>query len=678
METVVKKIEQKKHLGQYFSGNSIASLLANLAGFTNAKTIIDPMCGTGDMLAACNPSKYSNKSYFGIEIDDDVWNLSLQRFQTNQNVNLIHGNSFHPKILRALSTIQYDLVITNPPYVRYQTIATNKINTPEYLNTSEIKQNLIISLSNFKHLDTKDKEQLKLLISNYSGLSDLAVPSWILCALITKVGGHIAMVVPQTWLTREYATVIHYLLLRWFRIEYIVEDGNSVWFPKAQIKTTLIVAKRIKRKESILSWKNESFTYCKVFSEAINDTSLVGRIFPGNSNPEKSFTKIIKKPSFKHHLFTKSNISLALFAKDLKLKAATLRWYKSLEPRYSKVSIRFNSVRVPSDLSEWLENHTPALQSLSDLGVNVSQGLRTGANIFFYLDIVKHTKQGMLSLPQKPFEQKPILIPSQFYKEVIRKQSDLDESYSVSNYKPRGIVLSLQHGICSEDISSLSRMTTKENNYQLVPSQLNKHIQEAALTNIGNESRPKYIPTLSAVRPNTKLWNPSKPDELPRYWYMLPEFTRRHYPDLFIPRVNSQHPLTRLNNKRYLIDANFSTVWISDANSKFNNYTLLAFFNSSWSIIAMEEYGTVMGGGALKLEANQIKKLPIPILNNISTSKLTLLGEQLTQNKNDYSKIINKIDIIILESLGFEQNCSEKLKSLNLLKNKILKQRTGK
>ena len=42
--------------------------------------------------------------------------------------------------------------------------------------------------------------------------------------------------------------------------------------------------------------------------------------------------------------------------------------------------------------------------------------------------------------------------------------------------------------------------------------------------------------------------------------------------------------------------------------SEHDIYSALALFNSSWFVVAMEEYGTVMGGGALKLECNSNKE----------------------------------------------------------------------
>ncbi|MDN5214724.1 N-6 DNA methylase [Fulvivirgaceae bacterium BMA12] len=680
MEVIAADISNKKHLGQYFSGNAIASLLAHLADYQKARSVIDPMSGTGDMIAACEPSTNPDKHYYGVEIDHDVIEQSIQRFQSNPNVKLLDGNVFKPNIIRQLASNSYDLVITNPPYVRYQTINDNKVNQPESLGTPEIKENLIASLPLFKHLDAKDRELFSVLISNYSGLADLAVPSWFLCALITKVGGKIAMVVPQTWLNRNYAGVIHYLLLKWFQIEYIVEDANSAWFQSAQVKTTLIVAKRIERKELISTWKKECLTYCSVFSAARNENSLIGKIFPSQPQPEKRFVKTINNGKHQNGLFATSKIRLADFANDLKKNTANQRWFRLVEPEQVETTLGTNSLKVPSKLRSWLENRTDQFQSLYDIGVNVSQGLRTGANIFFYMDIVESVGEGIIARPGKPFEPKSILIPSEFYREVIRKQSELDESFDTSAFVPKGIVLSLQSGICQEDLKALKGINiVVEHSYQVLPEELSKHICRATKLNIGTKDNPKFIPVLSAVAPNVKAWNPNRPKELPRYWYMLPPFTKRHCPDLFIPRVNGLHPFTRLNNGcKYLIDANFSTLWISDDSHKFNHYAILALLNSSWCIVAMEEYGTVMGGGALKLEATQIKKLPVPVLSAGSVEKLSTLGKRLAHTPNDTNKTLAQIDRIVIAALGFETELENKIANLISLKDQLLNQRNSK
>ena len=59
-----------------------------------------------------------------------------------------------------------------------------------------------------------------------------------------QAAAYLAMVVPETWLSRDYAAPIQYLLLKCFRVETVAIDTNASWFPEAPVKTCLIVAKR--------------------------------------------------------------------------------------------------------------------------------------------------------------------------------------------------------------------------------------------------------------------------------------------------------------------------------------------------------------------------------------------------------------------------------------------------
>lgn len=639
------------------------------------------MVGTGDMLKACEPDNNSNKSYFGVEIDPDVWNKCYQRFSDNQNVSVIKGNAFDLEIIKQLAKHHYDLVITNPPYVRYQTISDNKNNSSDNLDTSEIKSNLIASLDYFEHLDSQDKKLLELLISSYSGLSDLAVPSWILCALLTGIGGRMAMVVPQTWLNRDYAAVVQYLLFKWFQIESIVEDGHSTWFSDAQVKTTLIVAKRVKRKSTILQWGNKQFSYCTIFSKARVNGSLIGKLFPGIEFPERKFLSLIKSEEHQDTLFKVKHVDLANFAQALDFKLGSLKWYQKAEPVKSKSRIKRQTLKVPSHLRDWLGNNDPEFVSLNDIGLNVSQGLRTGANMFFYMSVLNKTNNGILAIPNSPFPQKQIAIPSDCFREVLRKQSELpDSSYTISNNKIQGVALVIRDYLGAKDVIECKKLGIyKQFGFKEIPEELSKHIQIAEKINVGTDEKPKNIPNLSAVETNVKKWSFTKPNDPPRFWYMLPPLSSRHLPDLFVPRVNGKNPITRLNpDSKYVIDANFSTIWLSEGLSEYDKFSALALFNSSWVVVAMEEYGTVMGGGALKLEATQIKKIPIPKLDQITIEKLSILGRSLIDKPTNHDDTIDRIDTILIEHLGISKNAKLKQVELKSLKHDLLKQRTSK
>jgi len=666
LKTAQIETSHKKSLGQFFSGPLIAKLLAELARHNSASTILDPMNGTGDMLLACQANSRISKEYFGIEIDKQVFKNSKKRF-SHPKTNLYQGNAFSKNIIEYISKIQYDLIITNPPYVRYQTISKNKNAIPEFLSTTEIKSNLITSLLHLEHLDKEDQKFFEILISNYSGLADLAVPSWILCALNAKVNGRIALVVPEAWLNRNYAGVIQYILLRWFKIEYIVEDGNSTWFQDAQVKTTLIVAKRIKRKSSIYSWKNEFFINSLVYSDAKNSKSLLGSAFPKSLNPEMRFKRSIDKGISIEGKFSVDRVSLANFAQDVIRGIEHSKWFKLLEPKNKENTTSGNALKAQSKLRNWMNEANTNLLSLKDYGVEVSQGLRTGANSFFYLDIVKKSRLGVLAQPSKELNSNNLFIPNHYFKYTVSRQAELDDSFSTNKFTAKRILLYLQNGISQSDLAKYQKFNFKVPiPYKELSTDISEHIEQVENLNIGSIKDPKFVPELSAVAPNNRPWNKSKPSVPPRFWYMLPDLSKRHLPELFIPRVNGNYPKTRINeNDKYVIDANFSTLWLIKESPEINKWTLLALLNSTWCKVSMEEHGTVMGGGALKLEATQIKRLPIPNISKKRLLELSRLGNLLPSANGNTAHVLKQIDEIVIQSLGFKDQINKKQKELS-------------
>jgi hypothetical protein len=100
--------------------------------------------------------------------------------------------------------------------------------------------------------------------------------------------------------------------------------------------------------------------------------------------------------------------------------------------------------------------------------------------------------------------------------------------------------------------------------------------------------------------------------------------------------------------------------------------SLLALLNSTWSRILVEECGTVMGGGALKIDAVQFKKAFYPRFSDEEIARLDTFGEELiATSKLAAETLISKIDNVLLKALGFGDSVLEKKKS-HL--NEILKQ----
>lgn len=683
---------RKKRLGQYFTGFRLARALAVLSDAKSAHSVIDPMGGIGDMLAACIECGGSSRTCVSIEIDPLANQLAKERFGQLASSPIFNlGSSFDKNVIENLSERTFDLVITNPPYVRYQSLSKAHEGDFRLPSAVEIRSNLLELVNTFQHLDNKDKELLSALISRYSGLSDLAVPSWFLCAMLTSVGGKLAMVVPEAWLTRDYAQIIQYLLLRWFRILFVVEDAQAVWFPDALVKTTLLVAERIERRSSAFDWGEEGYLHARIDGQAMNEHSIVGNLFPNDSNPDATFAERLKKLTLnkKDHseaLLTADWISLSQKAENLRRGVAAERWLHSVEgenltqlPPTVRVDDQPNRAVVPTALRHWLEQSSGVrLICLSQLGVGVSQGLRTGANQFFYTDVLGKDSRGLIIEPNPIFGIKRVHVPASCALPVLRRQSELAGEFRLNTAMLKGRVLALHGFALTEDMEAETKSSANVYKiYKHMPQQLAELVRTAARTNVGTELETEWIPQLSAVRTNTRSTHPNDLNSIPRFWYMLPPFTSRHRPDLFVARVNSGHPKTILNApERALIDANFSTLWV-DNSGQADSLALLALLNSSWCIAAMELTGSVMGGGALKLEATHIRRLPIPELDAVQIGRLSDLGGRLVST-NDAEGIRHDIDTLMIDALVGSTQLAKKRLQLNDIKNWRLKMRTKK
>ena len=115
----------RKRVGQYFTGTRLARSLASLARATAAESILDPMAGSGDMLVASNQIGARPKRIGAIELVAETATTCLARCcDLAPDVHVETGSAFDSRSWRMLDG-PWDLVITNPPYVRYQTASTS-------------------------------------------------------------------------------------------------------------------------------------------------------------------------------------------------------------------------------------------------------------------------------------------------------------------------------------------------------------------------------------------------------------------------------------------------------------------------------------------------------------------------------------------------------------------------
>lgn len=651
--------EQRKRLGQFFTGIPLGKLLANLALTPAAHTVLDPMAGHGDLLDAASEVAHERGQILsrldGIETDASTAELCRERlgsiFPESEATRhrVVSGDAFSLSAISSLPQRSYDVAITNPPYVRYQS----------YDGHQSVRGGLTSIIE--ATMDGHEKTLWLALANGYSGLADMSIPASMLAALLVAREGRIALVLPATWRNREYGDVLRYLLLRCFQLEYIVEDTQPGWFSTALVRTNLVVARRLPPDESGVPLGRRTpappARFVQIGPEAADATSLVGAAF-GTIRPEAEMTQWLAqdareaRPGLKVRPFCLESEWNAL-----RPRIARRAWFQSVEPDNTSLPLfsfgSQHSIVLP-DALRGLVSEKEELRSLSTLqgnGIRVGQGLRTGCNSFFYVDALDGASKGMMRVrSSSAFSHREVVVPNTALRPVLRRQSELaafEADRALSGY-----VLDLRQWILPEEAEIVARAAETYRALgqpipQIMPESLATFVREAAATAPSDQPH-KRVPELSAVRTNVRSHKPGTSP--PRFWYMLPDFMPRHLPAAFVPRINHGAPwIECVKGSDILIDANFSTFWTTDG--RWTPFALKALLNSAWCQLFMEALGTPMGGGALKLEAVQIGQLPLPLFAEQQRRQLDEAGHGLRRNEPPALARVNAIMLAALQKM---------------------------
>jgi len=428
---------QRKRLGQFFTGLPLGLLLGHLALAADVRTVIDPMAGHGDLLDATAMTAQARgvrlSRLEGIELDSETAAFCSRRMaalladDVPDGGRLLKGSAFDPAIIAALDEAGYDLVITNPPYVRYQSQTGNGA------GVGDLRRALSAMVD--ARIIGSERALWQALVEGYSGLADLSVPAWLLSALLTRPGGRLALVVPATWRSRDYADVVRYLLLRAFRLEFIVADSQPGWFSDALVRTHLVIASRLTWDEAQAPVSGRSplpaATWLQIAPAAAAGESLVGGAFPG-SEPEREFAAWAGTANGKVPGIERRPFSLEEEWRALEQRLARKRWFQSAEnrrdalPLFSAGEVR--PAAMPRGLREMLPPRAaPAhLQTLEQVGIRVGQGLRSGCNRFFYVTTVGDEEGGSVTVEASDsFQNMKFRVPAAALRPVLHRQADM-------------------------------------------------------------------------------------------------------------------------------------------------------------------------------------------------------------------------------------------------------------
>lgn len=606
----VKERSRKKTLGQFFTGERVGRLLAALAGASAARTIIDPMVGTGDLLTSCLAVGAAPTRLVGVDLDHLAVAQARSALAGVAGAELFCDDAFS----MALPEEQFDLVITNPPYIRYQSRDENHDVTPP--SASAVREGLIRAVEARAHLDGAARSMMLEAARNYPSTADIAVPAWILSAALVREGGMLAVVAPQTWMSRNYAHHVRELLGQAFDVEFIVEDGDVSWFDDALVRTHLVVARRR-----------------PVGGDVSSSPTIVGRatrelnrdgILAGDFVSERELVEALRATTS----LTPSAVTRGLQAR--REAAAGVVSSPSVSAQ------RPIPARVVGEFGSGI--HRAATKSLASYGWEVGQGLRTGANEFFYVE----TGEG-LAVPADRWGAAPLPVPASCMLPVVRRQSDVRQQADVRD--PEALpsrLLYLQGWATTEDIGRMRNAAEM----QRLPQAVCRWIEQVASAPLLPSRPTRLFPELTAVAPNARTDSDGYPVS---FWYQLPPLAKRHRPEIFLPRVCGGRPTAVANSGAAVVDANFATLWRNSSDA-LSSDALLALLHSDWVAVMLEYSCTVLGGGALKVEATDLRRLPLPELPAQSFGALAELGRQLREGATDH--VQDRIDGVVATAVS--------------------------
>lgn len=180
---------EQKLRGAYYTPFDLADKIVRLFDFEKIKTILEPSCGDGVFIDALAKNSLISKNITAVEIEEPELNKVKERYKNEESVKLIKDDflNFYENAKKSQS---YDLILGNPPYIRYQ-----------YL--SEAQRNILSQI-----IEENGMKPNKLI--------NIWVCFLVACTKLLSENGKIAFVIPAELLQVAYAEELRLFLSNQF------------------------------------------------------------------------------------------------------------------------------------------------------------------------------------------------------------------------------------------------------------------------------------------------------------------------------------------------------------------------------------------------------------------------------------------------------------------------------
>jgi adenine-specific DNA methylase len=206
--------------GGYYTEPVIARFLAQWVMESRPRRLLEPGCGDGAFVKAVGEVGIGAlETFVGFEIDEAEAAKASKRARELRlsGARVVHGDYLEWSLKQLMKGAQFDAVLGNPPYVRYQ------------------------------YLDEKSQQRAERLFDAHSLPFTRHTNAWVpfVIAAISQLapGGRLGMVVPSELLHVLHAQSLRdYLLATCSRI--LVVDPQELWFEEALQGVVLLMAEK--------------------------------------------------------------------------------------------------------------------------------------------------------------------------------------------------------------------------------------------------------------------------------------------------------------------------------------------------------------------------------------------------------------------------------------------------
>lgn len=143
-----KDNSEQKLRGAYYTPLQLANAMVNLCASEDIHTVLEPSCGDGVFLDSLKQLSFIEKidSVDAVEIEPDEVKIVQNNYLNYHNVH-VQNEDFFEFYSRMVNTQkQYDLILGNPPYIRYQYLTETQRELQSSILTSHgMKANKLIN-----------------------------------------------------------------------------------------------------------------------------------------------------------------------------------------------------------------------------------------------------------------------------------------------------------------------------------------------------------------------------------------------------------------------------------------------------------------------------------------------------------------------------------------------------